>query len=38
VRRLGVDETAFLAADSRHSTIFATGVVDRDRDGAVRRG
>jgi transposase len=28
VRQLGVDETAFLSANGRHSTIFATGVVD----------
>ena len=28
VRKLGVDETAFLSANGRHSTIFATGVVD----------
>jgi transposase len=28
VRQLGVDETAFLAANARHSTIFVTGVVD----------
>ena len=28
VSRLGVDETAFLSANGRHSTIFATGVVD----------
>ena len=28
VRRLGVDETAFLAANAYHSTSFITGVVD----------
>ncbi len=28
VTQLGVDETAFLSANGRHSTIFATGVVD----------
>jgi hypothetical protein len=28
VRELGVDETAFLSANGRHSTIFATGIVD----------
>ena len=28
VRALGVDETAFLAANARHSTVFVTGVVD----------
>src|SRR5215217_7032763 len=28
VTRLGVDETAFLAANRAHSTVFVTGVVD----------
>ncbi len=28
VRHLGVDETSFLAANPRHSTIYATGLVD----------
>jgi transposase len=28
VRQLGVDETAFLAANRSHSTIYATGLVD----------
>jgi transposase len=28
VSRLGVDETAFLAANATHATLFATGVVD----------
>jgi len=31
VRALGVDETSFLAANPRHSTIYATGLVDLDR-------
>jgi transposase len=31
VRALGVDETSFLAANARHSTIYATGMVDLDR-------
>jgi transposase len=28
VTRLGVDETAFLAANASHATLFATGIVD----------
>ena len=28
VRQLGVDETSFLAANPRHATIYATGLVD----------
>lgn len=28
VRHLGVDETSFLAANAKHSTIYATGLVD----------
>ncbi len=28
VRQLGIDETSFLAANRRHSTIYATGLVD----------
>jgi transposase len=31
VRALGVDETSFLAANRRHSTVYATGLVDLDR-------
>jgi len=31
VRALGIDETSFLAANPRHSTIYATGLVDLDR-------
>jgi transposase len=31
VRALGVDETAFLAATARHSTVFVTGLVDVER-------
>ena len=40
VRRLGVDETAFLAASASHSTSFVTGVVDLTGRGgaAARRG
>jgi transposase len=29
--RLGVDETAFLAANAWHGTLFATGIVDLSR-------
>jgi transposase len=31
VTRLGVDETAFLAANAWHGTLFATGIVDLSR-------
>jgi transposase len=31
VRKLGVDETSFLAANAAHTTIYATGLVDLDR-------
>ncbi|MBA2495825.1 MAG: ISL3 family transposase [Acidimicrobiia bacterium] len=31
VRQLGVDETAFLAANRTHSTIYATGLVDLEQ-------
>jgi transposase len=31
VRSLGVDETSFLAANRRHATVYATGLVDLDR-------
>ena len=30
VEALGVDETAFLAANAQHSTLFVTGIVDLD--------
>jgi len=30
VRKLGVDETAWLAATREHSTVYATGIVDLD--------
>lgn len=31
VRQLGIDETSFLAANRRHATIYATGLVDLQR-------
>jgi transposase len=31
VQKLGVDETAFLAANRDHATLYATGLVDLDR-------
>ena len=31
VRNLGVDETSFLAANRRHATVYATGLVDLNR-------
>jgi transposase len=31
VRQLGIDETSFLAANRRHPTIYATGLVDLER-------
>jgi transposase len=31
VRKLGIDETSFLAANRHHSTIYATGLVDLER-------
>jgi hypothetical protein len=35
VRQLGIDETSFLAANRRHATIYANGLVDLERHAVI---